>query len=81
MIYLSVPEIIQLHAIVLQKTGGSTGTRDFGALESALPFIDTEDGAFSMFAGEYLARVSRRARACRYFATDGYLWHHIASLS
>ena len=36
MIYLTVPEIIQLHAIVLQKTGGSTGTRDFGALESAL---------------------------------------------
>ena len=36
MIYLSVPEIIQLHALVLQKTGGSPGTRDFGALESAL---------------------------------------------
>lgn len=36
MVYLSLPEIIQLHVMILQQSGGAAGTRDFGALESAL---------------------------------------------
>ena len=34
--YLSLGEIIALHQAVLNQTGGATGIRDLGALESAL---------------------------------------------
>jgi death-on-curing protein len=34
--YLSLGEIVALHQAVLNQTGGATGIRDLGALESAL---------------------------------------------
>ena len=34
--YLSLGEVIALHQAVLNQTGGATGIRDLGALESAL---------------------------------------------
>lgn len=34
--YLTLPETLELHRRVIERTGGSRGVRDFGALESAL---------------------------------------------
>ncbi|MBQ2691028.1 MAG: hypothetical protein IJF53_02615 [Clostridia bacterium] len=36
MIILSVEEIIELHAKMVSRTGGSAGLRDIGLLESAV---------------------------------------------
>ena len=34
--YLTVAEVVELHRRLLQATGGASGIRDFGALESAV---------------------------------------------
>ena len=34
--YLSLAEVLALHAAVVQQTGGAVGVRDLGALESAV---------------------------------------------
>ncbi|WP_013323948.1 Fic family protein [Gloeothece verrucosa] len=34
--YLTQPEVLQLHELLIQQWGGMTGLRDHGALESAL---------------------------------------------
>jgi death-on-curing protein len=34
--YLALPEVVELHRRLLEATGGATGIRDLGALESAL---------------------------------------------
>jgi death-on-curing protein len=34
--YLGVAEVVELHRVILQATGGATGLRDLGALESAI---------------------------------------------
>ena len=34
--YLSLKEALQLHRRIIEQSGGSTGIRDFGLLESAL---------------------------------------------
>jgi len=34
--YLSLSEVLELHELVLEQSGGTTGIRDLGALESAL---------------------------------------------
>jgi death-on-curing protein len=34
--YLSLGEIVDLHQALLDQTGGATGVRDLGGLESAL---------------------------------------------
>ena len=34
--YLSLSEVLELHELVLEQSGGATGIRDLGALESAL---------------------------------------------
>ena len=34
--YLSLGEIVDLHQALLEQTGGATGIRDLGRLESAL---------------------------------------------
>ena len=34
--YLAVAEVVELHRRLLQATGGASGIRDFGALESAM---------------------------------------------
>jgi len=34
--YLSITEVIRLHALVVADTGGAKGVRDLGALESAV---------------------------------------------
>ena len=34
--YLTLKEALELHELVIGQSGGSAGTRDFGALESAL---------------------------------------------
>jgi death-on-curing protein len=34
--YLTVGEVVALHRAILESSGGATGVRDLGALESAL---------------------------------------------
>ena len=34
--YLSLSEVLELHELVLEQSGGTTGIRDLGALESTL---------------------------------------------
>jgi death on curing protein len=34
--YLTVPEVLSIHAVLMQRFGGATGVRDHGALEAAL---------------------------------------------
>lgn len=34
--YLTLAEVLELHRLVLQQSGGSTGVRDLGALQSAI---------------------------------------------
>lgn len=34
--YLTVAEVLSLHQLVIQQTGGATGIRDLGALQSAV---------------------------------------------
>ncbi|RJP32011.1 MAG: type II toxin-antitoxin system death-on-curing family toxin [Candidatus Omnitrophota bacterium] len=34
--YLSLSEVLELHRLVLEQSGGMTGIRDLGAIESAL---------------------------------------------
>jgi death on curing protein len=34
--YLSLPEVLEVHRRVLRQSGGATGIRDLGAVESAL---------------------------------------------
>lgn len=34
--YLSLAEVVELHRIIIEQTGGSSGLHDMGALESAM---------------------------------------------
>ena len=34
--YLTLSEIIELHRLIIETSGGATGIRDLGALESAV---------------------------------------------
>jgi death-on-curing protein len=34
--YVTVEEVLELHRLVLQQTGGITGVRDLGGLDSAI---------------------------------------------
>jgi death-on-curing protein len=34
--YLTVPEVLSIHTVLMQRFGGATGVRDHGALEAAL---------------------------------------------
>ena len=37
--YLTLGEVVDLHRLVLQTTGGASGIRDFGVLEPAIAFL------------------------------------------
>ncbi len=50
--YLTVPDILAIHSILIQRFGGSNGIRDPGALESAL---------FRLQSGYYVDIVSEAA--------------------
>jgi death-on-curing protein len=49
-IFLSVDDIVTIHARVINEFGGDIGLRDSGLLESAVAMPQ------SMFSGEYLHR-------------------------
>lgn len=50
--YLTVPEVLAIHSILIQRYGGTNGTRDRGALESAL---------FRLQSGYYVDIVAEAA--------------------
>ncbi|MCA9086756.1 MAG: hypothetical protein KDA81_22015 [Planctomycetaceae bacterium] len=35
-VYLNVPDVLEIHECVIRETGGGTGIRDSGLLESAV---------------------------------------------
>mgnify|MGYP006292687735 CR=1 FL=1 len=60
-IFLSVDDIVTIHARVIKEFGGDIGLRDSGLLESAVAMPQ------SMFSGEYLHReISEMAAAYHY---------------
>ena len=60
MIRLSKPQILLLHEQLIAETGGSSGLRDEGMLDSAL------NAPFQTFGGEdvYLSLQQKAARLC-----------------
>lgn len=42
--YLSIAEVLDLHQRLFADTGGATGVRDLGALESATPRLLRRSG-------------------------------------
>jgi hypothetical protein len=42
--YLTLAEVVELHELMLSATGGATGVRDLGGLESALVICSPKTG-------------------------------------
>lgn len=60
-VFLSVDDVVTIHARVIEEFGGNMGLRDRGLLESAVAMPQ------SMFSGEYLhAELSEMAAAYLY---------------
>lgn len=60
-VFLSVDDVVTIHARVIEEFGGDMGLRDSGLLESATAMPQ------SMFSGEYLHReISEMAAAYHY---------------
>ena len=55
--YLSLQEVISLHSLLIAQTGGSSGLRDRGALESAVAQPEAS------FGGEARAGSTRVVKA------------------
>lgn len=64
---LSKEQVIKLHSILIQKTGGSEGIRDEGLLESAL------NAPFQTFSGQYINKtVEMQAAKLGYFLVKNH---------
>ena len=48
--YLSLQEVISLHSLLIAQTGGSSGLRDRGALESAVAQPEASFGGEDLYA-------------------------------
>lgn len=65
--YLSVEEVIELHARIIRQTGGSRGLRDRGSLESSVL------QPLQVFAGEELySSLIEKAAAPGYFLIQNH---------
>jgi len=49
--YLTLDEVLELHRLVLEQTGGAPGVRDLGALESALAQPHMTFGGEELYPG------------------------------
>jgi death-on-curing protein len=58
--YLALAEIVELHRRVLQATGGASGIRDLGALESAIAQPKATFGGADL----YLTLAEKAAALC-----------------
>lgn len=47
--YLSLPEVISLHSLLIAQSGGSAGLRDRGALESAVAQPEASFGGEELY--------------------------------
>ena len=47
--YLSLQEVISLHSLLISQSGGSSGLRDHGALESAVAQPETSFGGEELY--------------------------------
>ena len=47
--YLSLQEVISLHSLLITQTGGSSGLRDHGALESAVAQPEASFGGEELY--------------------------------
>lgn len=62
MIRLSKEQVIKIHSMLIEQTGGSDGIRDDGLLESAL------NAPFQTFDGEYIYKtIKAKASKLGYF--------------
>lgn len=51
--HISLEQIIQLHVLVLQETGGGEGLRDLGRLESVIATLTQEVFDTELYVGEF----------------------------
>lgn len=63
--YLSLPEVLYLHAKSLRRYGGSAGIRDEGALDSAIARPRTSVGGSDAFPTVYLKSACYLDSFCR----------------
>ncbi len=61
MVFLSVPDIVEIHERVIVEFGGDTGLRNRGLLESAVAMPQ------AMFSGQYLHRDLAEMAAAYHF--------------
>lgn len=57
MIRLSKEQVIKIHSMLIEQTGGSNGIRDEGLLDSAL------NAPFQTFDGEYIYKTIKAKAA------------------
>lgn len=67
MIRLSKEQVIKIHSILIEQTGGSNGIRDEGLLDSAL------NAPFQTFDGEYIYKtIKAKAAKLGYFLVKNH---------
>ena len=67
MIRLSKGQVIKIHSMLIEQTGGSDGIRDDGLLDSAL------NAPFQTFDGEYIyGTIKARAAKLGYFLVKNH---------
>lgn len=62
MTYLEVLEVINLHDAILAQSGGLSGVRDMGGLESSLA-----QPQMTMFGEELYPTIAEKSRHTRFF--------------
>ena len=79
-LFLSLDEAVEIHLAVIEKFGGSAGTRDLGLLESALyrPQSGYYEDLFSMAAALFESLINNHPfidgnKRVAFFATDVFL--------
>ena len=79
-LFLSLDEAVEIHLAVIEKFGGSAGTRDLGLLESALyrPQSGYYEDLFSMAAALFESLIMNHPfvdgnKRVAFFATDVFL--------
>ena len=65
--YLTIGEVLRLHLLVAQQTGGASGVRDASALESALAQPRMTFGGQELYPG-----VLEKAAALCFFIVSGH---------
>ena len=65
--YLTLAEVLELHQLLVQRTGGAAGVRDFGALESAIA-----QARLSFQGADFYPEIEDKAAALGYSIISGH---------